>query len=69
MKAKIANLVLGSVIVGYSLLYIVGTVVAVLNKDIVLTAMFFAGLGLVGGTFFGRWTEKKDRLLTEQIMR
>ena len=64
---KITNFILWTLLALYVVFYFIGTAVAISNKDVGLTAMFFSGFAFIGGLHFGRWTAKKDQEAMAQI--
>jgi hypothetical protein len=65
---KIRNFLFWTFLTLYVATYGIGTAVAINDKNLLLTAMFFTGFGLIGGIIIGRWTAEKDQQRWEEIM-
>ena len=55
------NLMFWTLLALYTVIYLIGITVAIVNKNVGLTAMFFSGFALIGGFSFGRWTARRDQ--------
>jgi hypothetical protein len=62
----IKNFMLWTLLTLYIVFYFIGTAVAISNKNVGLTAMFFSGFAFIGGIHLGHWgAEKSQQRMTE----